>query len=121
MPKAIDISPTEDQIQIALLEWLELIKLSQHFIHIPNEGKRSWNYGKKLKRMGMRKGASDLFIATPRHNYHGAWIELKSKKGKLTEHQSKFLEDMEAQGYYCTVCYGLDSAVDAIKWYFGIK
>lgn len=121
MSKHGRLYPSEDEIQIAIIEWLILHKLDRFVIHIPNEGKRSLSYGSKLKKMGMRKGVSDLFIAISCRDYHGAWIELKSKNGRPTPSQSQFLSDMGSQGYYTNVCYGLDDAINSIKWYLKIK
>ena len=90
----------------------------QHLIlHFPNEGKRTPWYGKLLKSMGMRAGVSDLFIAISRHNHHGAWIELKSSEGIVTQSQRDFLEDMKQQGFYTNICWSEEEAINAINWY----
>ena len=108
----------EAAMQIALFEWISYQKdLRDHVLHIPNEGKRSWVYGKQLKMMGLRKGASDIFVALPRNGYHGAWIELKTEKGKPTKEQVQFLEDMKKVGYFTYVSYGLNDAMEIVKWY----
>jgi hypothetical protein len=91
--------------------------LKRFIIHIPNEGKRSLRYGKSLKDMGMRAGVFDLFIIMARHGYHGAWIELKSRKGKLSEEQLIFQNDMRQQNYFTVVCYSVDEALETIQWY----
>lgn len=65
----------------------------------------------------MRKGVSDLFIAMGKHGYHGAWIELKSAKGKLSKEQEYFLKDMSEQNYFTSVCYSVEEASSVIKWY----
>lgn len=88
-------------------------------IHIPNEGARTLTYAKRLKAMGMRAGALDLFIALPRHGFHGAWMELKSENGVLSENQKQFGYDMIDQGYYAHVCRTIDDALNFIRWYVG--
>lgn len=114
-------SPSEDSIQIALMEWIALHpSISPYIIHIPNEGKRSISFGRKLKKMGMRSGVYDLFIAMPKHGYNGMWLELKSKKGKLTKNQIEFCKDMGKQNYFPYVVYSLDDAINIIKYYCGI-
>lgn len=120
-----DINPnvamSERQIHLSVMNYIrnhpELKKHSDLFLHIPNESKRTVTYGSLLKRMGMRKGASDLFIALPRKDYHGAWIELKTIKGKPTPAQIDFLEDMDEQGYFTKVVNGFDEAIKVIEWY----
>lgn len=109
---------SEEMIHRKLISWSrEIPLLKKVIIHIPNEGKRSPRYAARLKAMGMRPGVSDLFIALGRHGYHGAWIELKSCKGKVSIKQQKFIEDMNEQNYYTTVCYSLETALEKIKWY----
>lgn len=114
--KSGDIS--ESSIQKTVMQWVNLNPLLRGFIiHIPNEGKRTSRYGKSLKDMGMRPGVSDLFIALPRHGYCGAWIELKSKKGILSDSQKAFLTDMSEQNYYINVCWTIEKAIETIRWY----
>lgn len=113
----IDTS-TEFEIHKAVIDWLNLYPAIRKFvIHIPNEGRRSQNYGKRLQALGMRKGASDLFIALPKRGFHGAWIELKSHKGRLSPDQRKFLDDMAEQDYFTQVCWSLDEAMHTLSWY----
>lgn len=111
----------EESIQKTVIQW---VRTHPYFkgkeglvLHFPSEGKRSLSYGKKLKDMGFRAGIADLLIAMPRKGYHGAWIELKSKSGKLSPMQVKFLADMSEQGYFTTVCYSIDDAIQKIEWY----
>lgn len=115
----------EVSIHTTVLEWASvdpLIKPYRRFIlHYPNESKRTPRYGKLLKRMGMRKGVSDLFIAVPRHGYGGAWIELKSTKGVLSREQKAFLEDMNSQNYYTSVCWSIEETIKTIGWYLDVK
>lgn len=109
---------SETQIHLAVMKWVRLHpKISPYVIHIPNEGKRSQRTGRLLKNMGMRSGVSDLFIALPRNGYHGAWIELKTDKGKVQPSQIEFLEDMKSSGYFVEITRGFDATVMAIKNY----
>lgn len=86
-------------------------------LHFPNEGKRSQRYGALMKSLGMRKGVVDLFVTVQRHNFGGAWIELKSEQGKLSPAQMNFLYDMKEQGYYTCACWSLDEAIKVLEWY----
>ncbi len=123
MPQKIE--PLEDEIHTTVMEWVNINpktkKFANLFIHIPNEGKRSYSYARRLQRLGMRKGASDLFIAYPAGLYHGAWIELKRRGGKLSEFQRAFLMDMESQGYFSAACYSIEEAMKQITWYFELN
>lgn len=110
--------PSENSIQKAVMEWVRLDPaLRMCVIHIPNEGKRTSRYGKSLKDMGMRPGVSDLFIAMPRKGYNGAWIELKSKNGVLSDTQMEFLDDMKNQNYFTASCHSTEETISLIKWY----
>jgi hypothetical protein len=110
--------PSESYIQKSIMQWVTAHPVLRGFvIHIPNEGKRTSRYGKSLKDMGMRAGVSDLFIAMPRHGYGGAWLELKSKNGIVSEAQKEFLEDMAIQCYFTRVCYSFDEAFKTIQGY----
>lgn len=109
---------SESSIQKAVMDWIRLDPVLRTFvIHIPNEGKRTSRYGKSLKDMGMRPGVADLFIAIPRHGYGGAWLELKSKDGILSEAQKEFLDDMARQRYFTKVCYSIEETINTIKRY----
>ena len=114
--KSGDIS--ENSIQKAVMQWVNLNPtLRKVVIHIPNEGKRTVSYGKSLKDMGMRSGVSDLFIAMGRHNYYGAWIELKSKNGVLSTAQRQFIIDISDQNYLSASCHSIEETIEFIEWY----
>lgn len=109
---------SESAIQKTVMQWANVHPLLRGFIiHIPNEGKRTSRYGKSLKDMGMRPGVSDLFIAMPRHGFCGAWIELKSKNGVLSDSQKEFIRDMIDQHYFTKICRSIEDAIDTINWY----
>jgi hypothetical protein len=109
---------SEDQIQKTVMEWVRFQPgLGSVVFHIPNQGKRSMRYGKGLKDMGMRPGVSDLFIARPSGEYHGAWIELKSSTGRVSPEQKLFLSDMGKEGYFTAICWSIEETIDTIKRY----
>ncbi|MFJ5346675.1 MULTISPECIES: VRR-NUC domain-containing protein [Pectobacterium] len=78
--------------QAALIEWADKtvingIKIGDYLLHIPNEGKRGPKAARDAKRLGIKKGVPDLFLALPRGGYAGLWIEMKAKGGKLSAQQ----------------------------------
>lgn len=110
----------EDFEQIYLIDWAFCQKdVHPYLLHVRNEGKRTLWEGAKAKRMGLKKGVSDLFFAKPVPPYHGFWIELKSKKGRPTREQLNFLELMESVGYYVGIYYSWQEAPKAINLYLG--
>lgn len=109
---------TEKQIHLTVMRWVRLQKdLDRFVLHFPNESPRHPRYGLLLKNMGMRKGVSDLFIAKPCGGYHGAWIEIKTNKGRVSKEQKEFHEDMESQNYFCAVTRGVDDTINTIECY----
>lgn len=109
---------SEQSIQRALFDWIRLYPSLKYVImHIPNEGKRSPQYGNKLKSQGLTPGVWDIFIASAQHGFIGAWIELKSANGRLTPYQEEFGKVMEHQGYFTAVCKSIDEAINTVKWY----
>jgi hypothetical protein len=72
---------------------------------------------KKAKAAGMRRGYPDLFLPVARGNYHGLYIELKAKGGRVQPEQKEWLQALREQGYYCSVCYGAMEAWDEIVNY----
>lgn len=107
----------ESVIQQLVVEYLILKGFRRFIIYIPNEAVGRIKRGAKAVRMGLRIGCSDLFITVPRHGKHGMWLELKSEKGILKEHQLEFLGDMESQGYFTSVAWSFEMAKQMLDWY----
>lgn len=113
----------ETLAQIEIFDWIRTQpRIAKVAFHVPNEGRRSFYYGKILKEMGMKRGVSDICIPIARPGYHGLFIELKAKnkRGKYntaTENQMRFIRDMQFEGYYACICNGAAEAIDKIKWY----
>lgn len=65
------------------------------YCHVPNEGKRSYAAAAHLLRQGMRAGVPDYLIV-----YGGrvSWIELKSKRGSLSEAQKRVHRELRNAG-----------------------
>lgn len=109
---------SEDSIHKTVIHRVKLHPLlSKVIIHIPNEGKRTGRYGNHLKALGMREGVFDLQVLMARRGYIGAWIELKSKDGRLSQAQRAFQKDMQEQNYFTAVCYSIEEAIEVIEWY----
>ncbi len=112
------IKKSEDQEQIALMQWAALHPIcKEYLIHIPNGGSRHPLEALKLKKMGVKRGVSDLFLAYPSRGFHGLWIEMKSKNGSITSYQKKWLHSMEGIGYNIFVAYSFEEAKETIQLY----
>lgn len=104
---------------INVVNWFnfQFPELSEDFHHFANERKCSIQHGRTLKRMGVKKGVSDFFLAFPLDGYHGFWLELKVGKNKLTEEQKQFMKRKTERGYLCAACWGFESAKELFLTY----
>lgn len=111
----------ESDEQIALFEWAKIMQ-SQYpeltLLHsIPNGGKRNAREAARLKREGAKAGVSDIFLPVSRNGYHGLYIELKVRGGKLSDNQKWWIGETTKQGYLSKVCYGWIDAKEVIEKY----
>lgn len=84
-----------------------------------NGGKRSLSEGVRFKRMGVSAGYPDLTIPYPFKGYHGLYIEFKRPDGgTVSPEQTKWLNFLNAQGYYAKVAYGCEDAKAIFADYF---
>lgn len=108
----------EAESQIRLFCWIRTrTDIEPYALIIPNDRKTTRIGGAILKYMGLKPGASDCFIAMPKGDFSGLWIEMKHGKNKPTAHQLKFLHDMDVIGYKAIVCYSYEAARAAIESY----
>jgi hypothetical protein len=110
----------EQIIQINFIAWFKYTypELQNYIFHFANERKCSIIEGKILKRMGVKSGVSDVFLAYPvvsdKETKHGLWIEIKTEKGKLSITQKEFLKNMKKVGYATAVAKSPDECKEAI-------
>lgn len=117
---------SESEVQRMTFEWICAQFPFVTVVKIDNEGKRStWGHSLAIK-LGLKRGASDWFIAYPSNGYSGLWIEFKKEgwKGpsgkKEKEHvqrQIDFIQEMRSQGYAAEICIGFDESIKCIKDY----
>jgi len=114
----------EEIDHINLVNWFHhyFPDLADDFHHFANERRCTVNEGRKLKRMGVKKGVLDFFLAFPVQNEYGVWwaglwIELKVGKGKLTSEQSAFIHRKLQRGYEAVAVWGEDAAKAVILAY----
>lgn len=120
--KISDFTPTEGTEQAALFNWAAMRRgrwpeLDLMF-HIPNEGLRSKTTGAKMAKEGMKSGVPDIFLPVPRSVYHGLFVEMKrTKYGKATANQHRWLQELQLKGYACAICFGWVEASKVIENY----
>lgn len=109
---------TEAQEQALVIEWAQYNPRLKWLYAIPNGGSRDKREAANLKRQGVKRGVSDLFLPVPCRGYHGLYIEMKrTKGGTVSPKQREFIADMTANGYYAAVCRGAQEAIKLIEWY----
>lgn len=111
IPKDPKLLPTEEDEQIALLNWANVESRTRPELallyHIPNGGKRSKREAARFKAAGVKSGVPDIFLPVPRGGYHGLYIELKRLRGgTVSREQKEWHEALKAQGYAVQVCKG---------------
>jgi hypothetical protein len=109
----------EQGLQIKLVAWALSRRLP--LLAIPNAGKRSLQDGALQKAMGLRPGASDLFLCRCSHGYGGYWLEMKSPGEKPRLNQQEFLEEMRREGYKAEWFDDWEAAKQSIMDYLNIR
>lgn len=107
----------EQQVQITLVRYIkyQYPEVAKYIVKIDNEAKLTKTGHIIRNKMGLHKGASDLFIAYPIGKYHGMWLEIKREGFKLTAsnrlhttNQINFINKMREVGYYSAMAAGFD-------------
>lgn len=112
--------------QVNLIQWWSLQCkrfgiYEQLLFAIPNGGQRNIITAKRMKDEGVRSGIPDLFLAVPRGNFHGLFIEMKKPQGGVVSENQKACMEMLSNNDYCvTVCRGFVDAQEAIKGYLSL-
>lgn len=108
---------TEKDEQIAIFDWASYRPDLRLMFHIPNEGRRTVQHTVSLLRQGMKPGVPDICLPVARGKYHGLYIELKAKGGRLSPDQREWQLSLLEEGYCAAVCYGFEQARETIEWY----
>ena len=111
----------EDIQSIIFYDWIRFKKLDHITHHVANERKTHAASGDILKRKGVKAGVLDYFIMRASKGYHGLIIELKIKPNKPSEFQLKYIDDMNAEGYYALVCWSAEEAKQVVCDYLMIS
>jgi len=103
---------TEHRLQVLVLEHLRLCgRPGVRAIAIPNEGRRSYRTGARMKDAGLSPGAPDLVIVMP--NREVAWLELKrGKNGRMSVAQKGMQAWLTSIGHTYGVARTLDEAIE---------
>ena len=108
----------EDQLQRAVINYIEMQYPGTIYTHPMNEGKRTPFEQYKMKYLGAKPGIPDLLIFTPNANRGGLAIELKYKYNKPTPNQKKWLKWLENCNWAVDWHNNFDDCIDTINKYF---
>lgn len=131
VPKGKGQRKTEHDEQVAVVDWA---RDNEHrhpelalLFAIPNgaklpytvnaNGERFSRQGAFLRAEGMKAGVPDLFLSVARGRWHGLYIEMKRKGGKLSEAQVDMLARLQAEGYATAVPYSAEEAAAVLVRY----
>lgn len=109
----------EDQLQIACVRYFDYAypKLSHLLHHSPNGGKRNIREAARFKAMGVRAGFPDLILLLPNEKFNYLCIELKTKKGRQSEHQKNYQKLVENNGGKYCICREVQDFINITKDY----
>ena len=112
---------SEHKEQVALFRWAEFAAASRpelRLLHaIPNGGHRHKAVAARMKAEGVRRGVPDVFLPIPRGAFAGLYIEMKTRRGRVSDEQRRWIEALRAQGYRAEVCREWNAARELIEQY----
>lgn len=109
----------EEDLQIACVKWfsLQYRKYAMLLHHSPNGGTRRITEAKRFKAMGTKAGFPDLQLCLPNKEYHGLFIELKSRTGRQEPSQKAMQEALEGAGYRYVIVNSINSFIECVNNY----
>jgi hypothetical protein len=123
--------PSETQIQIQVIQWWDATchvwnLPKDALFHIPNQGHRDPRTGAILRRMGLRDGVCDLFLAVPVITKRmvtrpGLFIEMKRPEQETSDAQDTFIDGTQRRGYPVRVCYSVQQVVELVTKYLALE
>src|SRR5437899_5769540 len=116
------ITPSEHASQVEFFKWWRRFAAvhnlpSQLCFAIPNaskltDGGRIWKYAE-----GLTPGISDIFLAIPRDQFHGLFIEMKRRPNSPSVVQAEFQREAFRYGYLAVTSYSCEDAIREVRDY----
>lgn len=107
----------EHNVQMSLVKYIKFSYPNALYCASAGGMRTSMSSAIKMKQSGYVKGFPDLFIYEPKKKYNGLAIELKVKGNYPSQHQKKWIADLNSRGYKAVVCTGLDEAIKEFDEY----
>ena len=109
-----NINYTESFVQRQIIHLLELnAGKGIRWFHVANERQCTARFGARLKGMGVSPGVPDMVIVMS--GGQTCWLEVKSKTGKLTDHQKDWHEFLSNSGHRVATIYSIEEAITILK------
>lgn len=106
----------EDDLQMAVADYLRFQCPSLMWWHTPNGGRRNAKEGARFKRMGVLPGVADILMFwRTGDKTHKAAIELKAGKNSQEPTQKIFEHNWKFQGGQYAICRSLDDVKACLK------
>ena len=114
----------EEDLHRHCADWLRHMEMRHPQLlwthHSPNGGLRTRAEAGRLKAMGVKKGYPDLVNHKALGGWRGFAIELKAKKGVVSEDQADWLDSFENDGYLTGIARNLDQFMEMVNVYLGL-
>lgn len=115
----------EHDIQASCVRWMQyqypreatMLFAIPNGAHLAGTAKQRAAHWARLEREGAKAGVPDLFLAIPRREAHGLFIEMKAERGRVRPAQDAWLQALSAQGYETAVCRSLDEFQAVVRQY----
>lgn len=115
----------EHDIQASCVRWMRLqypreatmLFAIPNGAHLAGTAKQRAAHWARLEREGAKAGVPDLFLAIPRRDSHGLFIEMKAERGRVSPAQAVWLEALSIQGYETAVCRSLEEFMQVVREY----
>ena len=130
-PSGVPDPMSEHDEQCLLFAWAALVAPKHPELRllyaIPNAGGYRGGFKSNVvrvaraKREGVRKGVPDICLPVPRGSYHGLYVELKAKGGRVKPEQREWLHALQEKGYAAHLCVGWEDAKETIESYLKLK
>lgn len=108
---------SEDDEQRQLIQWCRTRPELQFLFHIANENTAGIKWGVRNRQLGVKSGVPDLMLPIPAGGYHGLFVEMKTRRGRVSDNQQRWIDALNTFGYRAVVCYGWEAARDEIESY----
>jgi hypothetical protein len=108
----------ETSTQIQIVKYLNSKKLL--FTATLNGVRIQGNFKYLLKKFGVLKGISDLLLFESAQDYHGMFVEVKTKTGKQSKDQKDVAQRFRDKGWYTCIVRSVKDMIKELENYYDL-